>query len=99
MPFSKTDLFNEAEMKLANIGRALSHPARIRIFKLLNENGWAKNVELSSKLELTPTSVSNHVRKLKEAGLVQINYKPNYYEISLVKEGLNDISAFAEEFS
>lgn len=66
MPFSKTDLFNEAEMKLANIGRALSHPARIRIFKLLNENGWAKNVELSSKLELTPTSVSNHVRKLKK---------------------------------
>ncbi len=98
MPVSKTDLFTEKELNLAIVGRALSHPARIRIFELLNEHGFVKNSELSATLNLTQTSVSNHIRKLKDADLIHIEYEPNYFRISLKEQGLSSISSFAESF-
>jgi len=99
MPVSKTDLFTPNEIKLAIIGRALSHPARIRIFELINEFGYVKNIDLSQQLNLTHSSVSNHIKKLKEADLITIEYAPNYFHISLKQNGLNAIYSFAESFS
>ena len=98
MPVSKTDLFTQKELKISTIGRALAHPARIRIFELINEYGFVKNSELSIQLNLTKTSVSNHIKKLKEADLITIDYKPNYFEISLKQHSLKSIISFAESF-
>jgi len=96
MPVSKTELFSESELKIAIIGRALAHPARVRIFKLIQENGFVKNCDLISLLGLTKSSVFNHVVKLRDAGLVQIVYKPNHFQISLIKDGFGDIKSFVE---
>lgn len=98
MPVSKTDLFTPNEIKLAFIGRALSHPARIRIFELINANGYVKFNDLVNELQLTQTSVSNHIKKLKEADLIRIQYAPNYFQISLKQNSFKSIISFAESF-
>ncbi len=97
MPVSKACLFSESENHLAIIGRALSHPARIRIFQLIKEHGFVRNCDLIKQLGLTGTSVTNHIRKLHEAKLIQIDYAPNHFQISLCRSELNSITAFLEE--
>lgn len=98
MPVSKTNLFTESEKDIANIGRALSHPARIRIFQLIKENGFVRNCDLTKQLDLSVTSVSNHIRKLYEANLVYIEYAPNHFQVSLQRNSLNQINDFLDAF-
>lgn len=98
MPVSKTEQFTTNEIKLAIIGRALSHPARIRICELINENGYVKNSELIKELKLSQTSVSNHIKKLHEADLINIDYQPNFFNVHLKQNGMKSISSFLESF-
>ncbi len=96
MPVSKANLFSVSENDIATIGRALSHPARIRIFQLIKENGCVRNCDLIKQLNLSGTSVSNHIRKLYEANLVHIEYIPNHFQVSLKRNSLNQITEFLE---
>lgn len=53
------------------VARALAHPARIRIVRLLAEQTECRGHEVFSELPLAQSTVSEHLRVLKEAGLVQ----------------------------
>ena len=98
MPVSKTQIFTESEKKVASLGRALSHPARIRILSLIKQNDYVRNCDLIKILNLTNASVANHIRKLKEADIVQIDYHPNHFQISLKQSCLSEISNFADTY-
>jgi biotin operon repressor len=57
--------------RLSSLFKALAEPARLRILGLLAERPMAGH-ELASTLELTPPTVSHHIRKLVDAGLVAV---------------------------
>lgn len=61
----------EAEADLAALAKALGHPARVRILKLLRGRSTCVCGELVGELELAQSTVSEHLRVLKAAGLVQ----------------------------
>ncbi len=83
MPVTKAHLFSENHQSLAMVGRALAHPARIRIIELLSIHGFCRNTDLVGELHLSKTSVHNHLRKMEEAGLIDVRYIPNSMNISL----------------
>src|SRR5918999_1104338 len=56
--------------RLTEVFRALSDPARLRILGLLAE-GSRTGRELSEALGLTPPTISHHMTRLTEAGLVR----------------------------
>jgi ArsR family transcriptional regulator len=57
--------------ELAEIFKALSDPTRLRLVKLLGEHGGALCVNaLAHRLEVTQSAVSQHLRVLRQAGLV-----------------------------
>jgi ArsR family transcriptional regulator len=56
--------------QIALIGRALSHPARIRILQLLAAQSECRGAEVFSELPLAQSTISEHLRVLKDAGLV-----------------------------
>ncbi|HSK47645.1 MAG TPA: metalloregulator ArsR/SmtB family transcription factor [Coriobacteriia bacterium] len=60
---------------IARIARALGHPTRIRILRLLAEQDECCGKELFSELPLPQSTVSQHLAVLKSAGLIQS--KPN----------------------
>lgn len=91
MGASKTKQFSENEKLIANIGRALSHPARVRILEILYEKDWCKNVDLTKYLELSPSSVNNHLEKLKQADIIKVDFFPNFYKVSLNHQGMTDL--------
>lgn len=56
--------------QIARVAKALSHPARVRIVALLAAQTECRGHEVFSELPLAQSTVSEHLRVLKEAGLV-----------------------------
>jgi ArsR family transcriptional regulator len=55
---------------VARVARALAHPARVRILRLLADQTECRGAEVFSELPLAQSTISEHLRILKDAGLV-----------------------------
>lgn len=56
---------------IARIARALGHPARVRILRLLAAEDACMGGEIFSRLPLAQSTISQHLRVLKDAGIVR----------------------------
>jgi ArsR family transcriptional regulator, arsenate/arsenite/antimonite-responsive transcriptional repressor len=62
---------DEAEEELANLTRALGHPARVRILRLLVRQNACIVGAIVGELPLSQSTVSQHLKVLKDAGLIR----------------------------
>lgn len=56
--------------RLAALAKALGHPARVRILELLGPSARCHVGDLTAELGLAQSTVSEHIRILREAGVV-----------------------------
>jgi len=70
MVASKTELFNEELQKRANLFKALAHPARLQILQYLAQTRTCLTGDISENFPLTRATVNQHMKELKEAGLI-----------------------------
>ncbi len=70
MAFAKIDSFKKEEIELARIAKAMAHPARIAILNLLAKRTECICGDIVEELPLSQATVSQHLKELKEAGLV-----------------------------
>ena len=70
MAYSKTELFSPELQKFAGYNKALSHPARLAILRYLAEIKTCITGDIAYKLPLSRTTVNQHLRELKDAGLI-----------------------------
>lgn len=71
--FSSTEQDLQNERDFAAMAKALSHPARVRILKILltlDKLGGCLNSDLVSELNLAQSTVSEHLRILKTTGFI-----------------------------
>src|SRR3954470_18654515 len=61
----------EADEELARLTKALGHPARVRILRLLSRKEARVCSQIVDELPLAQSTVSEHLRILREAGLVR----------------------------
>lgn len=73
--------------------KALSDASRLRIVGLLAAGKRMAVEDLAAALELTPGTVVHHLKRLREAGLVESRARPPYVEYSLRLERLAEIGA------
>ncbi|HEX2684835.1 MAG TPA: metalloregulator ArsR/SmtB family transcription factor [Ferruginibacter sp.] len=71
MGISKAEEFSVADNRLARYAKALSHPARIAILKVLLKKQACICGDIVDELPLSQSTVSQHLKELKEAGLIQ----------------------------
>lgn len=71
MALPRTNKFPDRDLKLADFAKALSHPARIAILKVLAEKKECICGELVVDLPLAQSTVSQHLKALKEVGLIK----------------------------
>lgn len=71
MPISSTSSFSDADRRLAQRLQALAHPARLEIVRLLAERDECVCGEIVDDLPLAQSTVSQHLKALKGAGLVR----------------------------
>lgn len=71
MGASKTDHFTEEQNQIATVAKALGHPARIAIIEyLLKVNACICN-DIVDELPLAQSTISQHLKELKNAGLIK----------------------------
>jgi ArsR family transcriptional regulator len=70
MAFNKKEEFGAKEQALAAFAKALSHPARIAILSVLAKRNECMCGELVDVLPLAQSTVSQHLKELKQAGLI-----------------------------
>jgi len=70
MALSKKEEFTQEDIWLADVAKALSHPARIKILKILNDMDSCMVGSLVDQLPLAQATVSQHLKELKRVGLI-----------------------------
>lgn len=71
MGVTKSDLFTETQNDLANWAKVLGHPARIAIIEYLLKANTCCNFNLVDELGLAQATISQHLRELKQLGIIQ----------------------------
>ena len=77
MGATKTEHFTEEQNKLAIIAKALGHPARIAIIDYLLSVNTCICGDIVNELPLAQPTVSQHLKELKNAGLIKGNIEGN----------------------
>lgn len=70
MVIPKTALFDKELQQRANLFKALSHPARLQILQFLAQSRTCLTGDISEHFPLTRATVNQHMKELKEAGLI-----------------------------
>ena len=73
MGLTKTVGFTRGQMNLATYSKALGHPARIQILQYLAKNRTCMCGDIVEVLPLAQSTVSQHLKELKQAGLIKGN--------------------------
>ena len=92
----KTEVFTNELQELAKFTKVLSHPARLAILQYLVETKTCISGDISDYLPLSRSTVSQHLKELKEFGLIKgeidglkINYCLCSFKISEYKQLFN----------
>ena len=66
----KPEEFDKKVKELAELAKALAHPARIKILQILTQKNKCITGELVDLLPLSQSTVSQHLSELKKVGLI-----------------------------
>ena len=71
MGLAKLEEFTVRDNRIARYAKALAHPARVAILRLLIKKNACVCGDIVDELPLSQSTVSEHLKELKEAGLIQ----------------------------
>lgn len=94
MGITKTDHFSTEQNELAVLTKALGHPARIAIIEHLLKVNSCICGDLVNELPLAQATVSQHLRELKNAGLIKGNIEGTSICYCINEVGFSKIKSF-----
>ena len=65
------DIITDDQRKVARYAKAISHPIRVYILSLLGKQSCCYSGDLSEDLPIAKSTLSQHLKELKDAGLIQ----------------------------
>jgi DNA-binding transcriptional ArsR family regulator len=77
MGATKTDHFTDKQNAIATLAKALGHPARIAILDYLLKVDTCICGDIVNELPLAQPTVSQHLKELKNAGIIKGNIEGN----------------------
>jgi len=83
----------------AEIAKALGHPARVAILKILASRNTCFCGDITEILPLAQSTVSQHLKALKEAGLIQGNVEGVRTCYCLNPDGIKELNNLLSELS
>lgn len=64
-------VISEQQKKVARYAKAMGHPVRMYVLELLSKQSCCYSGDLSENLPIAKSTLSQHLKELKEAGLIQ----------------------------
>lgn len=94
MGATKTDFYTENQNELAILIKALGHPARIAIIEYLLRVNTCICGDIVNELSLAQPTISQHLKELKNAGLIKGSIEGNAICYCINEPGFEKINAF-----
>lgn len=92
------NFFTSDDQDMAKYAKALSHPVRIYICKLLSEQSCCYSGDLNEQLPIARSTLSQHLKELKKCGLIQGEINPPKIKYCLNKESWKKAQALFSNF-
>ncbi len=83
---TRKDNYQEDSIEISRFCKALAHPARITIVKLLLSKDGCVCGDIVKELPLAQSTVSQHLKELKSAGIIQGSISPPRIKYCINKE-------------
>jgi ArsR family transcriptional regulator len=97
MGATKSDHFAESQNELAILTKALGHPARIAIIEYLLKVNACICGDIVNELPLSQPTVSQHLKELKNAGLIKGSIEGNAICYCINEIGFEKIKSFFKQ--
>ena len=95
-PLSAPVLTDEEAEATATLFRALADPARVRLVNILATCGQVCVCELTEPLGLSQPTVSHHLKKLTDAGLLEREQRGRWAYFSIKEGAMERLSGLAD---
>jgi len=82
----KNRYFTKEQEQTARFAKALGHPVRIAILELLSSQTCCYHGDMAEELPIAKSTLSQHLKELKEAGLIQGDITPPTTRYCINKE-------------
>jgi DNA-binding transcriptional ArsR family regulator len=99
MGASKTDHFTEQQNEMAILAKALGHPARIAIIEYLLKVDSCICGDIVNELPLAQPTISQHLKELKNAGLIKGNFEGVSICYCINETGFEKIKSFFQNIT
>lgn len=99
MGVTKTTHFTDKQNAIATLSKALGHPARVAIVEYLLKVEACICGDIVNELPLAQPTVSQHLKELKNAGLIQGEVEGNTICYCLNEKAFAEIQAFFTNIS
>ncbi len=67
----KKDVITEEQKRKARYAKAMGHPVRMYVLELLSNQNCCYSGDLTNELSIAKSTLSQHLKELKDAGLIQ----------------------------
>ena len=67
----KKSIITEEQKQFARFAKAMGHPIRVYVLELLSNQSCCYSGDLSDTLPIAKSTLSQHLKELKDAGLIQ----------------------------
>lgn len=87
---SKNTIITDEQTKIARYAKAMSHPIRVHILEILASQSCCYSGDLTEILPIAKSTLSQHLKELKNAGLIQGEIELPKIKYCLNKENWNE---------
>ena len=99
MGATKTAHFTDSQNEIATLAKALGHPARIAIIEYLLSVDTCICGDIVNELPLAQPTVSQHLKELKNAGLIKGNIEGNAICYCIDEDSLGKLNKYINHIS
>lgn len=97
---TKDKIYSDEQHQIARFAKALSHPVRVFILDYIasNTKTCCYSGDLHDQLDIARSTLSEHLKELKAAGLIQGEINPPYIKYCINKENWAVAKSLFKEF-
>ncbi len=95
---SEKEVITEEQKKIARYAKAMGHPIRMYVLDLLSKQSCCYSGDLSDELPIVKSTLSQHLKELKDAGLIQGEIETPRVKYCINKENWNEAQALFRKF-
>jgi len=83
---------------MARYAKAMGHPIRMYVLELLSKQSCCYSGDLSEELPIAKSTLSQHLKELKEAGLIQGEIEAPKIKYCINRENWTEVQGLFKEF-